>query len=189
MLTRLSEERLVSFPHCWLSNYSSYKNLLNRCRGQRESLEDNVCYFAMEIRLRWWLSSDTSLSHLYVSQLLSINVFKPIALLSISTSLAMPPCLFHLSSSFPLSQALLLCSDAVNRPLAWLQILPPNRHKSSPEREASRMMCCIIKRAVLPEGMMERSERAGVQERKHKEKFPKTIPTQKEQYCRINWGL
>ena len=113
----------------------------------------------MEIRQQRWLSSDKSLSRIYVSLLLSINVFEPTALLSISTSLPMPPCLFHLSSSSPLSQALLLCSDAVNRPLAWLQILPPNRHKSSPEREASRMICCIIKRAVLPEGMMERSER------------------------------
>lgn len=111
--------------------------------------------------LRWRLSSDKSLSHLCVFPLLSINVFKPIALLSISTSLAMPPCLFHLSSSFPLSPTLLLCSDAVNRPLARLQILQPNRHKSSPEREAGRMMCCIIKRAVRPRGMMERSKRTG----------------------------
>lgn len=117
------------------------------------------CYQnVMEIKLRWWVSSEKSLSHLYVSLLLSINVFKPIALLSISTSLTMPPCIFHLSSSFSLSQALLLCSDAVNRPLAWLQILPPNRHKSSLEREASRMMCCIIKRAVLPEGMIEKQQ-------------------------------
>lgn len=44
--------------------------------------------------------------------------------------------------------------------LAWLQILPPNRHKSSPEREANRTMCCIIKSAVLPGGITARSERA-----------------------------
>lgn len=69
---------------------------------------------------------------------------------------------------FPISRALSLslrlsCCAAMRwiDLLAWLQILPPNRHKSSPEREASRMMCCIIKRAVLPEGMTERSERAG----------------------------
>lgn len=111
-------------------------------------------------------------SCLCMSLLLSINVSDLTALLSISTSLAMPACLFHLSGSFPLSQPLLLCSDAVNRPLAWLQILPPNRHKSSLEREASRTMCCIIKRAVLPKGMMERSKRAG-------ETTEREIPIQK----------
>lgn len=102
-------------------------------------------------------SNDKSLSHLCMLLLLSINVFSPTALLSSSTSRTMSPCL---SLALFLSLALLLCSDAVNRPVAWLQILLPNRHKSSPEREAGRMMCCIIKRAVVPKGMMERSKRA-----------------------------
>lgn len=35
-----------------------------------------------EFRLEWWLCSDKSLSHIYLSLLLSINVSKPIAHLS-----------------------------------------------------------------------------------------------------------
>lgn len=95
-----------------------------------------------------------------VFQLLSINVFKPTALLSSSTSPTTPPCLSH---PFPLSLYLgLSCCAAMQwiDCLAWLQILLPNRHKSSPEREANRTMCCIIKSAVLPGGITARSERA-----------------------------
>lgn len=115
-------------------------------------------------------------SHLYMSLLLSINVFIATALLSITTSAAMSPHLFDTSSPFPLSQALLLCSDAVNRPLAWLQILLLNRHKSSQEREGPAGWCAALLKELF-------SPRAWWKDaREHQRK----IPTQNEEHCRMN---
>lgn len=59
---------------------------------------------------------------------------------------AMSPCFFP-SLSLPLFQSLswaALCSDAVNRPLAWLQTLLPNRHKSSLERKRPAGWCAAL---------------------------------------------
>lgn len=122
------------------------------------------------------------------SLLLSINALSP---LHSCPSLPHWSChhVFSISLALSLSHRLSCCAVMQwIELLAWLQILPPNRHKSSPEREASRTMCCIIKRAVLPEGIMERSKGAG--ERTDREN-PENTPTQKERYgilnCRLSW--
>lgn len=131
----------------------------------------------VKIRQHEWLCTAEYLSP-PVFQLLSINVFKPTVLLSISTSPTTPPCLSHPSNSFPLSR--LSCCAAmqwIDR-LAWLQILPPNRHKSSPEREPTGRCAALLKVLSYPRELQrEAKEQEGKEE---KVKTLENIPTRGE---------